>query len=327
MLQWIDYRSTNLGKSLLSQFQHLGFAVLCNSPRLSSRVVHHALEATHKLFQLDSAAKNSARCQGEMRHSSRGYYTFKQQSKSHIEAFQIGCKDSNLFDARLDYFESSGLMEIIDSQLIRQMKTTRNVWPDEFAQGHRDALLEYFQCASDLCAEILDVLHREIREQYRFELELDCLMTSEDYDENVMKSLHDKNDHILELKHYHSPDSSSFAAKSTRFSPHKDLSSLTVLIQDAISGLEVFNESTLSWIPVNFSSKEHPNCILLNSGDFLEIMSGGICRSTLHRVTASGQPSPRNSLAFFYSPNWNSRLTSSQNPSVILAGDQMPSIL
>jgi isopenicillin N synthase-like dioxygenase len=324
MFEKIDFRSSeNLGRAILRQFQQIGFVVLLNFPKLSPKVVHNALLATDELFKLDAISKNSARFHGggEMRHSTRGYYTFKQQSTAPIEAFQIGDERVNLYYARVDYFKSSELLELMDPAELVRLKSVRNVWPNRFKECYRDALLEYFACCSDLCAEILEMVHQEIVQS-----EVDCLMTC-DSSSSLMRDLHSEHDHILELKHYHAPDQLSVDSKSIRFSPHKDLSSLTVLIQDEISGLEVFNESTLSWIPVNFSSKDHPNCVLINSGDFLETLSGGLCRSTIHRVSASGKIHPRNSLAFFYSPNWNSLISHPQSKEQIYAGDQMPFVL
>jgi isopenicillin N synthase-like dioxygenase len=82
---------------------------------------------------------------------------------------------------------------------------------------------------------------------------------------------------------------------------HTDYGLLTILLQDDAGGLEVKSRS--HWVPappVNGS-------FVCNIGDMLDRMTGGLYRSTPHRVR---NPAPRNRLSFpfFFDPNFFARV-------------------
>ncbi|KAF2105810.1 hypothetical protein BDV96DRAFT_607920 [Lophiotrema nucula] len=61
--------------------------------------------------------------------------------------------------------------------------------------------------------------------------------------------------------------------------PHTDIGSLT-LLHTTQSGLQVFDAPTKSWMFV----KPQNNSLLINVGDSLHLLSGGLLKSSLHRV-------------------------------------------
>ncbi|KAL6343373.1 hypothetical protein AAG906_024738 [Vitis piasezkii] len=77
-------------------------------------------------------------------------------------------------------------------------------------------------------------------------------------------------------------------------SKHTDPATLTILLQDQIGGLQVFHEN--QWAEV------HPiaGSLVINIGDFLQVMSNGKLKSVYHRVVAN-HVGPRISTAYFFS--------------------------
>ena len=78
---------------------------------------------------------------------------------------------------------------------------------------------------------------------------------------------------------------------------HTDYGLLTILLQDDAGGLEVKSRS--NWVP----APPVPGSFVCNIGDMLDRMTGGLYRSTPHRVR---NPVPRDRLSFpfFFDPNF-----------------------
>ncbi|XP_010443716.1 PREDICTED: 1-aminocyclopropane-1-carboxylate oxidase homolog 12 isoform X2 [Camelina sativa] len=77
-------------------------------------------------------------------------------------------------------------------------------------------------------------------------------------------------------------------------SKHSDNSFLTVLLQDNIGGLQILHQD--SWVDVS----PHPGALVINIGDFLQLITNDKFVSVEHRVLASRQ-GPRISVASFFS--------------------------
>ncbi|MFN0253608.1 MAG: 2OG-Fe(II) oxygenase family protein, partial [Kofleriaceae bacterium] len=83
---------------------------------------------------------------------------------------------------------------------------------------------------------------------------------------------------------------------------HTDYGILTLLLQDDVGGLEV--KSRGEWIAV----PPQPGALVCNIGDMLDRMTGGVYRSTPHRVrNTSGRD--RYSFPLFFDPSWDARVT------------------
>ena len=83
---------------------------------------------------------------------------------------------------------------------------------------------------------------------------------------------------------------------------HTDYGILTLLLQDDVGGLEV--KSRGAWIAV----PPQPGALVCNIGDMLDRMTGGVYRSTPHRVrNTSGRD--RYSFPLFFDPSWDARVT------------------
>jgi isopenicillin N synthase-like dioxygenase len=82
---------------------------------------------------------------------------------------------------------------------------------------------------------------------------------------------------------------------------HTDYGLLTILKQDDCGGLQVKTRS--GWI----EAPPLPNTFVCNIGDMLDRLTGGLFRSTPHRVrNVSGRD--RLSFPFFFDPNWHAEI-------------------
>ena len=78
---------------------------------------------------------------------------------------------------------------------------------------------------------------------------------------------------------------------------HTDAGGLTVLLQDEISGLQLFRDGM--WHSVD----PVPGAFTINIGDMVQVWSNDLYKAPLHRVLAM-ESSDRYSLPFFYNPSY-----------------------
>ncbi|CAK7323295.1 unnamed protein product [Dovyalis caffra] len=84
--------------------------------------------------------------------------------------------------------------------------------------------------------------------------------------------------------------------------PHSDPTSLTILHQDQVGGLQVLVDNEWRSISSNFDT------FVINIGDTFMALSNGIFKSCLHRAVVNSQ-TPRKSLAFFLCPKNDKMVT------------------
>ena len=93
----------------------------------------------------------------------------------------------------------------------------------------------------------------------------------------------------------------STSAPKVRLDAHRDLSTVTLLAQDALGGLEVFDAVDEKYIPVPVLE----DALLLNAGTFLEKWTSGLIEATMHRVRVLDGSPDRCSVVFFCFPNYD----------------------
>ncbi len=111
------------------------------------------------------------------------------------------------------------------------------------------------------------------------------------------------NDPLVLFRIFHYPPMTSEEAEQSKWGvgEHTDYGFLTILWQDASGGLQVKVGS--EWI----DAPPIPGSFVCNIGDMLERVTGGLYRSTPHRVrNVSGRS--RLSLPFFFDPGFDARL-------------------
>ena len=108
------------------------------------------------------------------------------------------------------------------------------------------------------------------------------------------------NNPISALRALHYPETKDIIIdKQQRAGAHTDYGSLTILLpQTGTTGLQIKKKNT--WIDVPALE----DCFVINIGDLMELWTAGRWVSTLHRVVAKPNQSPRKSLAYFHQPDW-----------------------
>ncbi|KAL6909348.1 hypothetical protein ACP4OV_001629 [Aristida adscensionis] len=102
----------------------------------------------------------------------------------------------------------------------------------------------------------------------------------------------ERNDSIMRLNYY-PPCRRPYETLGT--GPHCDPTSLTILHQDDVGGLQVFAGGR--WLSI----RPHAGALVVNIGDTFMALSNGRYRSCLHRAVVNSRV-PRRSLAFFLCP-------------------------
>jgi isopenicillin N synthase-like dioxygenase len=109
------------------------------------------------------------------------------------------------------------------------------------------------------------------------------------------------NDPLILFRIFNYPPASSPDEQSWGVGEHTDYGLLTILKQDKTGGLEVKSKS--GWV----EAKPVAGSLVCNIGDMLDRMTGGLYRSTPHRVRNPSQHD-RLSFPFFFDPNFNAEV-------------------
>jgi len=157
-----------------------------------------------------------------------------------------------------------------------------NLWPDADVPGLRPAVLAWIDAAAEVGQLVMSAIAR-------------ALALPADYFARTCMQ-----DPTLLFRLFHYPPATSSEAWGV--GEHTDYGILTLLLQDDIGGLEVHSRG--AWITV----PPERGALVCNIGDMLDRMTGGVYRSTPHRVrNVSGRD--RYSFPLFFDPSWDARVT------------------
>lgn len=162
-----------------------------------------------------------------------------------------------------------------------------------FAQAHYEqpgcsAVPEFIEEGRGLYAE-LEALAARLLEAVALSLELD---------RGYFAHHIDGGNSILRVLHY--PPAPDAPDDAPRAGSHEDINLITLLVGSSADGLEVLDKEG-DWIPV----QAHARNLTVNVGDMLQNLTGGVLRSTTHRVVLPPGPQrnqSRYSLPFFLHP-------------------------
>ncbi len=126
---------------------------------------------------------------------------------------------------------------------------------------------------------------------------MDVLAAGMPYGSNIFEEFC-SNDAVASIRLLHYPPDKSNNDKQLGAGAHTDFGAITLLLQDEIGGLQVWDGGNKIWVDV----KPNRDAYVVNVGDMLQMWTGGKYRSNLHRVMNKGG-SDRYSVPFFFDGN------------------------
>jgi isopenicillin N synthase-like dioxygenase len=247
-------------------------------------LIHEMLDVTAAFFDLP--VEETMRHYLDDRTANRGYAPEGSEALAYslgerdlptdlFEAFNVGCEltDEQLADP---YYSS-----------VRDRYFSPNVWPSVPA-GMRDTWLAYF--------EAVDTVANDVMSAAAVALGMPA--------DHFVPYL-DKGPTVMRANNYQrragAPDP---MPGQMRMGAHTDYGSITVLLADAVPGLQICDD-----VGVWHDVLPPEGSLIVNLGDLLAEWSNDRWRSTLHRVVppppGDGGPVRRRSIAWFQQPNWD----------------------
>ncbi|KAL2337412.1 hypothetical protein Fmac_011858 [Flemingia macrophylla] len=178
------------------------------------------------------------------------------------------------FSSKLPWKETLSFQYLDD----KSIKSVEDYFVKVLGEDYREfgsVFQEYCEIISNLSLEIMELLGMSLGVGKFF------------------REFYEGNDSVMRLNYY-PPCQKPELALGT--GPHCDPTSLTVLHQDQVEGLQVLVDGT--W----YSVAPREDAFVVNIGDTFQALSNGIYKSCLHRAVVNNQL-VRKSLAFFLCPN------------------------
>lgn len=164
-----------------------------------------------------------------------------------------------------------------------------NVWPPALDAPHREGLRSLFTSEVETAEDLATAIFLSLRQRNN----------ATDFD----TFLDDKGKtSVMRLFHYLARDALNIGDEVDNkavmgSSPHTDWGFLTLILQDDVGGLQFKYKD--QWIDV----PHIPDSLIVNCGDFLQVISGGRYHSPVHRVI-SPRLRDRTSFVLFYYPRF-----------------------
>lgn len=192
----------------------------------------------------------------------------KQKGRSFASSFP------NRFTSKLPWKETLTFLYSSDSNTLNIDQNYLDFFGDELKE-FRAVYQEYCGAMNRLCLDIMELFGMSLG-----------------LERSYFRRYFEANDSILRLNYY-PPSQKPHLVLGT--GPHCDPTTLTILHQDHVSGLEVFVDGKWQSIPPS------PGAFVVNVGDTLMALSNGIYKSCVHRAVISKE-TVRKSVAYFLCP-------------------------
>lgn len=277
----IDLRTpaSQVASKLSSACRELGFFYVVGH-RVDPALVQQLSSLSHRFFALPEAVKERY----AMSHGGRAWRGW----------FPLG---GELTSGRPDWKEGLYLgSELPDSHPLVQARTPMhgpNLIPgDEVLPGFNAAILAYMDQVTQLGHQLMAAI-------------AESLALPPDYFFRRYTA-----DPLILFRIFQYPSRPIPAGADVRYGvgEHTDYGLLTLLHQDEVGGLEV--RSREQWI----DAPPIPGSFVCNIGDMLDRMTGGLYRSTLHRVRLNQSGRDRLSLPLFFDPSWTAQIEPIRTP-------------
>lgn len=156
-----------------------------------------------------------------------------------------------------------------------------NRWPASLPSHiFREPMERYYERVYSLCLAVLDILAAGLA--HGPDIFADFVA----------------NDPVAALRLLHYPPQTTDAPDQLGAGAHTDFGAITLLLQDTIGGLQVWDDAGARWVDV----PPEPDAYVVNVGDMLQMWTGGKYKSSRHRVlNRSG--TDRYSVPFFFDGN------------------------
>ncbi|KAL4805121.1 hypothetical protein BDV18DRAFT_152968 [Aspergillus unguis] len=257
--------TTAVANEIYQAFKHVGFAYIKNHS-VAENLVNEAFEwacdlffpcPSAKFFALPSSEKNKAP------HPPEGWYHRGYSGIGREKVVQMVFDDAGIAQRRAvpDVKESYEIGNETD-------ETMKNIWiPEESLPGFRG----FFNMFFEECSRLETLLLR-------------LLAIGMGLDESFLLEFHKNRTNQCRLLHYPPVEESLLkTGKAERIAAHTDFSTMTILFQDSVGGLEVESiHEKGKFVPAPYI----PGTAVVNIGDLLMRWSNHELRSTMHRVSA-----------------------------------------
>ena len=238
---------------------------------VDSEIVERLADASRRFFAQDEATKMQSRMSLGGR-AWRGY-------------FRAG---DELTSGRPDWKEGLYLgSELPDDHPLVQARTPLhgpNLWPS--VPGLREAVLAYVDALTGVAHTLMEGIAHS--------LGLEPTYFADRYTA----------DPLILFRLFNYPSRPAPAGQDVQWGvgEHSDYGLLTLLWQDDVGGLQVkTGDGWIEALPV-------PGSFVCNIGDMLDRMTGGLYRSTPHRVALNNSGRDRLSMPFFFDPHFEARV-------------------
>ena len=207
-----------------------------------------------------------------------------------VEKFRIGPLISEEEKENKDYFQTKE----------GRVHFFKNTWPENCSE-FQDKLSSYYHEMETLSKKLLQLI------EFTFKLPPGRLTSCVNYHTSILSA------------NFYAVLESAVEEQFIRIAEHTDVSLFTIVAESSFTSslaLEFWNEDQRKWEKINFP----PQSFVVNIGDCFQYWSDGLLNSAKHRVAQYPRPrddkecaifdddNHRISLAFFFSPNYDTTL-------------------